>query len=656
MRLATAFVSAAAATIVLFSHSYVSAQQPTKPLVHPLFSDHMVLQRDKEVPIWGWEKPSTKITIAFGGTTVDAVAGDSGEWSANLGPFEANSQGRTLSVKGGVTKQFDDVLVGDVWICSGQSNMEWPVDASNNAQIEIESGEHPRVRLFTVPKRISLSPQELVKGTWNPCTPRSVPKFSAVAYFFGRELNKELRIPIGLIHTSWGGTVAEAWTSGEALGEMDDFDDAIEELESTAKKIVAGTLDFEKLIAGWWTANDDGSKDARPWSAGDADDSQWKTMSLPTNWETANVGMDNFDGIVWFRKEFDLPAGWSGRQLIVSLGPIDDADTTWVNGHEVGRVNAWDQPRNYRVKPSHLKPGKNVIAIRVYDNGAGGGIYDKSHIMSVHLADDKSKSVSIAGTWRYKVSAEKSKLTRFPESFEQNPNNVTVLYNGMLAPLKPFGIKGAIWYQGESNAGRATQYRSLLPTMIKDWRNRFEQGEFPFLIVQLANFMQQQSEPVQSGWAELREAQQMTADRDENVGLAVITDIGEANDIHPRNKQDVGKRLALQALKIAYDKEIVHSGPTIEDMSILGDSLVIDFGNFGSGLIAKGEKVNGFAIAEKEGDFVWAEAEIKGNSVVLWSEDLAEPIRVRYNWANNPIGNLFNKEGLPAAPFRTDRR
>lgn len=631
--------------------------QESRPTVHPLFSDHMVLQRGKEIPVWGWAKPGSKVSVAFGDQVAHATAGEDGKWIAKLGALEANDKGTTLSITTDKEIEFNDVLVGDVWICSGQSNMEWPVTLSNDPQSEIANANHPQVRLFTVPKKISYQPQELVDGAWSVCSPKSIPGFSAVGYFFGRELNQKLKIPIGLIHTSWGGTIAEAWTSGEALvDDMDDFDDAVAALSKTAEELASGKYDYAKQVTEWWQENDAGSG-TTSWSRTDTNDSGWKTMRLPQNWEDANVGMDDFDGIVWFRTTFELPNSWNGQDLVLNLGAIDDADTTWVNGHEVGGMALWNQKRKYRVPSEHVKAGRNVIAIRVFDNQGGGGIYDKSNGMTVELASDDSKSISIEGDWHYKVSAAKSDLKPFPQSMTGNPNQVTVLYNGMLAPLEPFGITGAIWYQGESNAGRATQYRTLLPTMIKDWRNRFGQGDFPFLVVQLANFMQQQSEPVQSGWAELREAQAMTAQRDEKVGLAVITDIGEANDIHPRNKQDVGKRLALQAMKIQYGQDVVDSGPTIGGMVILGDSLVVEFANVGSGLKVDGDELKGFAIAERDGDFVWAEAELKGkNSVILWSDELAEPIRVRYNWANNPIGNLFNEEGLPAASFRTDRR
>ena len=630
----------------------LSAQE-AKPLVHPLFSSHMVLQRDKEVTVWGWAKSGSSVKVEFANQSKTVMATADGKWQSILGPFEASSTGRELRVMGnGESETFDDVLVGDVWICSGQSNMEWPVAASNNAAKEIAAADHPHLRFFTVPRRISTTPQELVEGQWSRCSSRTVRSFSAVGYFFGRQLNQELKIPIGLIHTSWGGTVAEAWTSAAALKSMGDFDEALGDLAEMDSSDAEARL--AKKMAAWWEKADPDAQEAKRFSTADFDDSDWGSMNLPTLWEKAEVGMDQFDGIVWFRREFELPSNWRGDELTIQLGAIDDADTTWVNGHEIGSTNGWQENREYDVDPKLLKPGRNVIAVRVYDGNGDGGIYSEDSLKLIRKGV-KDRTIPLSGEWKFKVSRSIQGLAPYPQSSSNNPNVVAVLHNGMFAPLVPYGIRGAIWYQGESNAGRPAQYRRLLPTMIKDWRTQFDQGDFPFLVVQLANFMQEQTEPVQSGWAELREAQTMTANNDPNVGLAIITDIGEANDIHPRNKQDVGKRLALQALEISYDKELVSSGPTLSGMSIIGDSLGIDFANVGGGLVAKGGPLRGFAIAEKTGDFVWAEAEIEGNTVILWNEDLAEPIRVRYNWANNPVGNLFNKEGLPAAPFRTDR-
>lgn len=458
-------------------------------LVHPLFTDHMVLQRDKANTVWGWAKPYAPVKATMAGKTIAAIAAEDGRWEAGLPPLEAGGPYVLKVESDDETVTVGDILIGDVWICSGQSNMEWQVINSNNAEDEIQDAQHPRIRLFTVPKKTSEEPLDLVAAAWQICTPETIPKFSAVAYFFGRELQEVIDVPIGLIHTSWGGTVAEAWTSAEALSEMEDFAPAVKEMQERVK-----------------------------------------------------LSVDQFN---------------SGRP---------------------------------------------------------------------------------------------------PQPTSNNPNQVTVLYNGMISPLLPYGIKGAVWYQGESNAGRAAQYRRLLPTMIGDWRRRFQNEEFPFLIVQLANFMEVQKEPVQDGWAALREAQSLTAANDPKVGLAITTDIGSATDIHPRNKQDVGRRLALAAVEVAYeDVKIVTSGPRLREIKELDSAIRLEFDHVGGGLTTKGgTDLTGFAIAGEDQKFVWAKAVIRGPAVVVSSAEVAKPVAVRYNWANNPIGNLFNKEGLPAGPFRTD--
>ena len=394
----------------------VFAQEP-KPFVHPLFADHMVLQRDKPVSVWGWASAGSNVEVRFAGRTATTMANDAGKWTVEIGPFAASSKSLTLTVRGSETREFTDVLVGDVWICSGQSNMEWPVAMSNNATEEIAAGDHPNIRLFTAPRRVAFQPQELVDGAWSVCAPNTVRNFSAVGYFFGRELNQELEIPIGLIHTSWGGTVAEAWTSGEALANLADFKEPVAELQKTAAAVASGEFDYEAQVAEWWEQNQIESE----WAAAEVDHSTWKSMQVPTNWEAASVGLDNFDGIVWFRKEFDLPATWRGKDVVLSLGAVDDADTTYVNGHRVGGRALWTQAREYTVKASLLKPGKNVIAVCVYDGNGGGGLYDPNRDIAVMLADDKNESIGLKGTWYFKPGEPLADLSGIPPATQQQP-------------------------------------------------------------------------------------------------------------------------------------------------------------------------------------------------------------------------------------------
>ena len=633
-----------------------STAQQTKPFLHPLFTDNMVLQRDVRFPIWGWTEPGKKITVQLLGKTATATADAQGRWQVTLGPFPAGGP-YTVTISGPQLVTLQNVLIGDVWLCSGQSNMEMGIGVIDNAAKEIADANYPQIRLFTVEKAIATEPQSLVKGQWQACSSRTVSNggwggFSAVGYFFGRELHEDLKVPIGLIHSSWGGTPAEAWTSAEPLSKMADFQPYIDDFRRTVDEAKKGAFDLEKAVNEWWQTNDPGSAAKPAWSDSTAEISSWKTMKLPTNWEEA--GLPSFDGIVWFSRTFTLPENWAGKDLMLHLGPIDDADTTWVNGVKVGGLNVWDAQRDYRVPASILKPGLNTIRVRIMDTGGPGGIYGKPDQLKLELATGNSDAIRLDGEWKYQETASSGKLKPFPQIVSQNPNLVTVLYNGMIAPLVPFSLKGAIWYQGEANAGRGFQYRTLLPTMITDWRTRFG-SDFPFYIVQLANFMEERPSPTESQWAELREAQLLTSQNLAHTGLAVTIDIGDAKDIHPKNKQEVGHRLALAARALTYGEKIEYSGPGFRKMNIDGNKVHLTFDHVAGGLVAKGgNKLRGFAIAGEDKKFVWADAVIEGDTVVVWSSQISNPTAVRYDWADNPNGNLYNKANLPASPFRTD--
>ena len=640
-------LSSVVAPVALVAVLVSSAIAQERPFLHPLFTDSMVLQRDAAVPIWGWTRPGTEVKVGMAGKSAAAVAGADGKWLVRLGPFRAGGPHK-IEVSGPKAVTVKDVLVGDVWICSGQSNMEMGMGGVNHAAEEISRASFPGIRLFTVAKRVAMEPESVPGGQWSACSPETVGGFSAVGYFFGRHLHEQLKVPVGLIHTSWGGTVAEAWTSAEALETMPDFRPTVEQFEQMVAEINKGKDNFDAVFTEWWKKNDPGTRDG--WADPAFSAAGWKQMNLPQLWEEA--GLPNYDGIVWFRKEVDVPTAWAGRDAALHLGPIDDIDTTWLNGEKVGGLEQYTEPRDYRVPEKLLKTGKNLIAVRVLDTGGGGGIYGRPEDMRLEVQGEKP--ISLAGPWVYRESVPMAKLPPVPHRVENNPNTVTVLYNGMIAPLVPFGIKGAIWYQGESNAGRARQYRVLLETMIKDWRSRFGAGDFPFFIVQLANFMGTDPEPVDSAWAELREAQFLVSRDAPKAGLAVAIDIGDAADIHPRNKQDVGRRLALAALAVAHGQGIEYSGPVYSSMEKEGGKIRLKFGHLGGGLVVKGEKLQGFAIAGEDRRFVWADATIDGDTVVVSSPKVEKPAAVRYAWANNPVCNLYNKAGLPAVPFRTD--
>jgi sialate O-acetylesterase len=645
---------AALAVLAFSAAPSANAQQARKPFLHPLFTDNMVLQRGAPAPVWGWTTPGAAVSVTVAGKTVAGKAAADGKWMVRVGPLQAATN-LTLTVKGPQTVTLKNVAAGDVWLCSGQSNMQMSIGSVNYPEAEIAGANHPNIRLYTVQDTVALEPRELVPvvpdgllGVWSACSPASVSEtaggFSAVAYFFGRKLQKELGVPIGLIHSSWGGTIAEAWTSAAALQTMPDFRAAVANVKSAGSK----TSDFEKQMEQWWAANDTGS--AKGYQSLTLDTSGWKSMRVPQNWNDSELSA--YDGVAWFRREFELPASAAGKPAQISLGPIDDIDTTFVNGVAVGSAAVWDQNRSYKVPAGVLKAGANVVAVRILDTSGPGGICGAAYQM--RLEPEGSDAVGLAGVWSYTTTTPMAQTKPMPARMDSNPNIATVLYNGMIAPLVPYGIKGAIWYQGESNAGRAYQYRTLLPTMIADWRTQWKQ-EFPFFIVQLANFMAVDEQPKADPWPELREAQLMTAQKTPRVGMAVAIDIGDAQDIHPRNKQDVGLRLALSALNIAYGKTLEYSGPVYSGMQKAGSAIRLKF-THAAGLAARGGgELKGFAIAGADRKFVWAKARIEGAAVVVSAPGIASPVAVRYAWGNNPVCNLVNKANLPASPFRTDQ-
>ena len=631
-----------------------------------LFTDHMVLQRDREVPVWGWAAPGDRITVSVGGHTATAETDKDGKWMARVASLPAGGP-HTLTVTGKNTITLNDVLVGDVWLASGQSNMEWPVRSGDfgvkDREAEIKAANYPNIRFITIPPVTSFVPKNHVyTAGWMACSPETVPTFSAVAYFFGRDLHKALNVPIGLVHSSWGGTICEAWTSEGALRELPDFKEKLDQMKAEAPNMPKADADYKEALAKWntdLTTYDKGYQDGSAiWAARELDTGEWREAQLPGVWERA--GYPDLDGFMWYRREVEVPADWAGKDLALSLGPINDMDRTWFNGTLVGKNEGQQSAnifRNYSVPGSAVTAGKNVIAVRVYDMGNVGGICGIPDDLYLTLAGvPQAPKISLAGAWQNRPGAYLRDIPPQPAPpllREGDPNVPTVLFNAMIKPLVPYGLKGAIWYQGESNATRAFQYRSLFPAMIADWRAQWGQGDFPFLYVQLANFMPVEPDPGSSAWAELREAQLMTL-KTPNTGMATIIDIGEADKIHPQNKQDVGQRLSLWARHLDGES-LVYSGPLYASHTVEGSAIRVKFSEVGSGLkTPDGGLLKGFAIAGADQKFVWAEARIEGDTVVVSSAAVPQPKAVRYAWANNPVCNLYNQAGLPASPFRTD--
>lgn len=629
-------------TILVSGAAFAEVKMPR------IFSDNMVLQREVPINIWGTADRGERVRVTLQGQTQTTRADRSGNWQVKMdpltpgGPYELTIQG-----KNNIT--FSNILIGDVWLGSGQSNMEWSVIRSDNPEEEIRLANHPNIRIFTVPRRMSSKPlDDLEGGEWLVCTPENIPNFSAVAYYFGRHLHSEIDVPIGLINSSWGGTVAETWISKEAIATHNDF----RELVSGGPGFNLEEIQEEALRKrNEWAENmekDDLGKQQN-WHNTDIDDSQWHTMNVPRLWE--QTVLPDLDGVVWFRKEINLTQKQTEQNLVLNLGPIDDSDYTWINGKPAGQtIDQYSAVRKYEIPAENLVEGTNVITVRIIDTGGGGGFWAEEGEMYYVAGSERA---SLEGDWKYAVGVK----TSAPPQSSTGPNVFpSLLYNGMIRPIINFNIRGTIWYQGESNASRHKQYQTLFPLLINDWRNQWSNPEMPFLFVQLANFMQPVRIPGDSDWARLREAQTMTLSLP-NTGMAVIIDIGEADDIHPRNKQDVGKRLALQALKVSYGKDLVHSGPMYKSMEIDNNTIRIHFDHTGSGLMAKDKYgyLKGFAIAGADKQFQWARARIIGNQVMVYHMDIPNPVAVRYAWGNNPDdANLYNEEGLPANPFRTD--
>ncbi|AMJ66326.1 sialate O-acetylesterase [Hymenobacter sp. PAMC 26628] len=626
-----------------------------------LVGSHMVLQRDRPVPVWGWAAPGEKVTITFRSKAYPATPDASGRWQATLPATPAGGP-YALTVQGSNRIELTDILLGDVWLASGQSNMQYKVKDGNrggyqptdNADQEIAAANWPKMRVFTVNQAVAYRPQAEAAGSgWQVCSPATVAQFSAVAYFFGRDLHQQYQVPMGLVVSSWGGTPAEAWVSTAGLQAFPEFGKTVTDFAGRTTDLAADQQAFvaqQRAFAQNMATHDQGYlPGGKTWANADFDARAWPTMALPGAWERAPA-LANYDGVVWFRKEIELTAADAGRDLTLALGAIDDNDSTWFNGVKVGGTTGHALPRRYNVPAALVHPGRNVVAVRVVDTGSGGGLMGP--VEEMHLTTP-GRTLALAGPWQYQVGIATGLMPKPPVAGGAQ-NAPTALYNAMIAPLEPMALKGVIWYQGEANADRAAQYRTLFPALITDWRAHWG-PQLPFLFVQLANFQPAQPQPTESAWAELREAQ-AGALKLPRTGMATAIDIGNPADIHPHNKQEVGRRLALAARHVAYaDNQLTYSGPTYASQATEGPAIRLKFTQTGAGLQAKGgAPLQDFAVAGADRKFYWATARLVGNEVVVQSAQVPAPIAVRYDWADSPNGNLFNKEGLPAVPFRTD--
>lgn len=626
-----------------------------------LFSDGMVLQRDTEINIWGWGSPGEKVRVKFDRKTFSTVTDHNGKWMIKIPPMKAGGP-HSMEIRGRNTIIIKDILAGDVWFCSGQSNMVLNMErVKERYPSDIAAADYPQIRNFFIPTVSDATREhdEVPPGKWIAASPTNVLGFGALTYFFARDLYDEYKVPIGIINSSVGGTPIEAWISKEGFSEFPLLSKRSANLRDTAwlnpvMKTAAKALEMMQKPPENYPPADRGISGPIPWFDNSYVPEGWKKFWLPGYWE--DQGIKDLDGIVWFRKEVIVPESMAGKPAKLFMGRIVDADNVWVNGTEAGGITYQYPPRRYELKEEILRPGRNIIVVKVTNNsGKGGFVPDKPYFLVIG-----KDSIDLRGEWLYKVGQAFRTASPVPGSGVQRismQDEPAGLYNTMVAPLVNYRIKGFLWYQGETNTSRPNEYSGLLRTLITDWRNKWNQGPLPFLYVQLANFMEVRYLPAESQWAALRNSQ-LKALSVPNAAMAVTIDAGEWNDIHPLEKKVVGERLALAAKRLAYKNDaIVYSGPIIKSVTGEGDKLILEFEHTGSGLAVKGGgDLNCFELAGSDRKFVWAEASVENNKVVVRSKEITQPVYVRYAWADNPeSANLYNAEGLPASPFEAEK-
>lgn len=640
--------------LILWMTAGIPGVQGASLRIPAILGDHMVLQQKTTVNIWGWASPGNQVEVLTGwnGQTYTTLADQQGRWLTRVetdpagGPFE-------LTIRSDTTLVLRDILLGEVWICSGQSNMEYPMSGVQSASQSISGAQDPGIRLFTVEKHLASRPTDEVRGEWMICEPTSVRDFSAVGYFFGKNLHEALQVPVGLIHTSWGGTPSQAWTSREALRDFDFFYGELKQLDELGDPgvdLFEVTMDSLEMVirreSDFLNPANKGFQEG--WMQSEFDDSEWLDVECPSEWSTIPA-IGTLEGVAWMRRRFEIPEEWVGKSLMLELGPVDEMDATYLNGRKVGsstRAEESGNARVYRIPAPLIRGRECLLAVRIVNTIGEGGFTGMPQQLRIYpIGVDGAQPIPLSGSWKFQEACSFPRLPRMAD-----PKGATLLYNGMIHPLRNYTIKGAIWYQGESNVSQAYLYRDLFPAMIRDWRTLWGEGDFPFYFVQIAPYAYDR----EFIGAELREAQFMALSRSVKTGMAVTLDIGNPNDIHPTNKRDVGARLALWALAGDYGKDVVHSGPLYREMRIEGNTIRLLFDHVGTGLVARDGQLADFEIAGPDRVYRPAMATIDGEGIVLMTPQVQSPVAVRYAWSNVPRPNLFNREGLPASSFCTD--
>jgi sialate O-acetylesterase len=625
----------------------------TLPLLYAIFQDHEVLQRDKPIHVWGTAKPADTVKVTLAGETADATADASGRWEAVLAPLKAGGPYElTATSSSGRTQTNNDVLIGDVFLCSGQSNMEFPERLASNYDADLNAATNTSIRLLHVQRFASAAPRDSfgADANWAVTSPETVREFSAVCYNFGKNLQPVVDIPIGLIEDSWGGSAIQTWISPEKMRALGGYEHQLAVMADYTNNPEASLNNWMNYTNGWWHDHDPASAATPAWRDPAYDDSSWDQIVPGGGWEGWGIkAFSAFDGIVWFRKSITLTAAQAQGDAVLSLGPVDDVDTTWINGVQVGGQEGWNTPRVYKVPAGTLHEGTNLIAVGVLDIGAGGGMWGTADTKTLKLAD--GTLLTLNTPWRYKISAPLSQTNGMGHAPWLKESGLSMLSNGMIRPLGPTAMRGILWYQGESDTWQPPEYGRLLPALIEDWRQKFG-ADLPFLVVQLAGFGPYVTNPEKSEWAELREVQRNVAGKIPNTGLAVTIDLGQTDNIHPTNKQEVGRRLALVAERLVYGMNIADSGPTPVAAVRKRNMVTVSFAHVEKGLaVYESKRPFGFQVCDAAKNCSFVDAIQNKDEIDLDVAHLRNAATVRYCWADSPICNVYNSEGLPAVPF-----